>query len=447
MNPINVDCSRKEILKQVFGQGVDLAVQQLTVQQDCDPKIAALQGNFFQELKETFEGGIEGGSSEKQQTTALRQIVREYMQVIADSKGGPLNPFQQQQRNKLSYQQDLQITLAIRASQKTLIHFNETVEQTNLVLLISDKYKKAPQEITENDLKEYKKKRLSKAKQKSRRICNQLIKEEDAKSEKLGKAAKANLENEEPQQNLQHKNITQSKKSQTRQVPVRQEPVRQALNRQALAPLVKAPSKAELRLTHGLSINKRQAIFTLASRVSRWETKNFEEIRAFWDKQGTVQQYRDLSDEEILKQRAYHLLTGLELVLSEEQDRKIYSFPTAQGLGVLCKMRTGEEGIPGVIYLGINENVIYHKHFITKLFDKIGEIFQDQEPEVQDQEPEVNPLQAAAEAPMNEWKSTTKNEFAVSDRGVLTINYPNDNYSIEIYPVRRDLLDPRLFDK
>jgi hypothetical protein len=197
-------------------------------------------------------------------------------------------------------------------------------------------------------------------------------------------------------------------------------------------------SSEDLRINYSLSIYKRKNLYTLASRVSRWEKATVKEIRSFKDQGGMVQHYASLTDEEICLQRLYHLLTGIELILSDPKDKNIYSFPTNTGRGLIACLTFEGVKTHGCIYLGINKKdqekeEVYHKYFEKSSFQDRNLILYDRLPKVQESEDE------------GVWEPTVPYEFSVSESGVILINYPKDKCSVEIMPIRKKFLDPHLF--
>ncbi len=103
------------------------------------------------------------------------------------------------------------------------------------------------------------------------------------------------------------------------------------------------------------------------SRVSRWKTKNPEEIRQFKD-QGhnghTIYRYRDLSNDEIQKFRERHYLPVLDCILEGKILKRDYVRSTSRGNALMCDMIYSNGTVEyGHLYFGIIKNKIYHCYF------------------------------------------------------------------------------------
>lgn len=202
-------------------------------------------------------------------------------------------------------------------------------------------------------------------------------------------------------------------------------------------------TKEELRGKYILNLYQRNPLYREDSRVTkRWSTRDLNLIRDFKDKDmhnREMQRYKTLTDEEIEKQRARHYLPGTELIISDSNDRNIYSFPTKHGVGMMAELHIGNDFYYGVLYMGIGkDNVIYHKYFEDLDQNQLtGGTFNDGE--------NITATEKSEEE--NEWvvNSKFKLKFEVSEQGILTIKYPDEKHFIQIHPVRRDFLNPELF--
>jgi hypothetical protein len=178
-------------------------------------------------------------------------------------------------------------------------------------------------------------------------------------------------------------------------------------------------------------------MYTELSRVSeRWKTTNLDTIRSFQDKDpngNIIQRYSKLTRKEILNQKCRHYLPGTELLLSDDKDRKVYSFPTNRGVGMIAELYIENKKLEGVIYFGIGKDgVIYHKYFepFEEQHNK-SSLFADSTLLEETEEKEA-------------WHSPTDVAFDVSDKVVISFKY-GKTHSVYIHPVRRDLLDPNMF--
>ncbi|WP_068467062.1 hypothetical protein [Candidatus Protochlamydia phocaeensis] len=173
------------------------------------------------------------------------------------------------------------------------------------------------------------------------------------------------------------------------------------------------------------------------SRVRRWKTKNPGEIRFFIDHDAEGKQilrYRDLTDEQILEQRARHFLPGIERLLKDPQICKIYGFPTDRGYGLIAQLYFNQNYHNGVIYFGVDErNAIFHKYFEERQFSDVKKnIFLDEQQENIERALEENEREG-------EWKSNQDFTIDISDKGVFKFTYSSDHY-ISIFPIQTDLL-------
>lgn len=134
--------------------------------------------------------------------------------------------------------------------------------------------------------------------------------------------------------------------------------------------------------------------------------------------------------------RACHYLPGTEKIFADEKDRKIYTFPSKQGLGMISQLQIGEENHYGILYFGIGNDKIIFRRFL----------------EVCDPVSIVNAFRAgpqemctAIELRDDSWVSTTDYQFTLSKKGVIAMSFPDEEHTMQIFPVRKDLLDPILF--
>ena len=197
------------------------------------------------------------------------------------------------------------------------------------------------------------------------------------------------------------------------------------------------PLSRDVLISHYLlSIHKRRCFWTIAPRVIRWETRSPDVIRAFTDKKGTIQRYLGRPDVEVLDQRVCHLSTGLDELLSDEIDRKIYSFPTQNGDGVIATITRKNSVESGIIYRGIENDIVYHKYFEKSSYEDVTQIFIDRH---------SDPV-LSQDDDLAGWEATTKYVFTILENNVIKISYPGEDYSIEIFPVRSDFLKLRKFE-
>ncbi len=178
--------------------------------------------------------------------------------------------------------------------------------------------------------------------------------------------------------------------------------------------------------------------FTEAQRVKRWRTNNVVKIQKFRDRQGdrVIQRYAShyFTEDKLIKTRMYHLAgLGLEKIISNDEDRAIYSFDTSTGVGVLAQIVIDRVVKNGIIYFGINkEQVIYHRFFEKlKQGDKAEQLIQrtDIQPSELEEEEETPTLDVS---------------FKVRENGIIELNYSGVNFALFVHPLRSDLLPSRL---
>lgn len=170
--------------------------------------------------------------------------------------------------------------------------------------------------------------------------------------------------------------------------------------------------------------------YKFAPRVRRWETKNHDDIRAFVDK-GGARHYAEIKDDaEILQHRSYHLMPGVEKIFCAPQNLKTYTFPTKTGLGLMVMFKRGEEEVFGMLYFGIDRNLIYHRQFVPlKKQDTARSILE-----------ETHGKLPSDRAPQDDWSTTTRFIFHMETEGVIRIEYPTEDYEISVFPIQKELL-------
>jgi hypothetical protein len=201
-------------------------------------------------------------------------------------------------------------------------------------------------------------------------------------------------------------------------------------------PVTQEPISPEIQRTqflNGLLIANPHCRLKELDRVTRrWKDATNADIRNFSDR------YQSLSDEEINKQRARHLIPGLDSLLKNDQFKRIYTFPTSKGIALLSTLNYGPSSEKGIVYVGITnekgQGKIYHKYFEPSTSKSLkGDV-------TNDPSQEVLPVQEE-----NEWTHTLPFEPEIAADGTLTLRFPNELHSIHIEPVRTDLLDATIF--
>ncbi|NGX42661.1 MAG: hypothetical protein K940chlam7_00942 [Chlamydiae bacterium] len=205
-------------------------------------------------------------------------------------------------------------------------------------------------------------------------------------------------------------------------------------------------SLEEARGQYLASIFLRKKMAELSRVTQRWKTTDPEKTRHFEDKNAAgdvVCRYKKHSDQEITQQRAQHYLPGTERILADPKDRRIYSFPTDRGAGMFAKLMLVDGPKFGILYFGIGEGeVIFHKYFEEFAAGQIQNknIFDDQT-----EDSVVHNETLSKEEEGEEWECTVPYNIDASPKGVLTISYHKEAHAIEIFPIRKDLLDPKVF--
>lgn len=179
--------------------------------------------------------------------------------------------------------------------------------------------------------------------------------------------------------------------------------------------------------------------FGEATRVTkRWQTKDCVVLRNLKDRDRSgqpIQRYLNLTDHEILTQRARHYLPGTERVLSHGLFRTIYSFPEGrEGFGMRADLDYGN-GVreSGYVYFGIEGSRMYHRYF---------------EPTngVEMRSGNASDPQASCDSSGSEddWIPTVNFTFSIGGGGVLSLSFNDEKHTLHIHPIRRELLDRNL---
>ncbi len=189
---------------------------------------------------------------------------------------------------------------------------------------------------------------------------------------------------------------------------------------------------------HTLIANKLYvpSTYELHERVLRWKAAGLEEVRGFTDKgpnKTPIELYRKKDDKELEYIRACHNLCGVEKIF-ELGAHDFYTFKTNKGFAALAEMQFNEEAEFGLVTFGINNKVIYHRHF-----RKISE-FKDLKTILEDQEAyeiiSEGPKTTLEKAPVKKNKKKKEYQFSVSELDLsITITY-NKNLLVKIFPIK-----------
>jgi len=294
--------------------------------------------------------------------------------------------------------------------------FQKRLKLLTEILQIAEVKEVHPSTITKKALDQERKKR-------QQQIIEQLLAEEDAKS--------------------QNKRRRKNKKKQKRTSAIKQSQPN-SKKRESVPEQPPLPKEKVIRpdplAQYALEIAKRKSPYKEAPRVTRrWQTRDIDKIKRFADKSrthGIVFHYTNLNQEQIIEQRAKHYLPGLDRIFSNILDRKIYTFSTDRGLGMMAQlMRNNKPPEYGVIYFGINGNTIYHRYFEQQTKDDVlNKIFTDHTYE---------------ECPddTDDWFTPSGYSFEVLNNGLINVTFSNESHYVNIFPVRPDLFNPNRFIK
>lgn len=169
-------------------------------------------------------------------------------------------------------------------------------------------------------------------------------------------------------------------------------------------------------------------------RVTRWETKDFGEIKGFTDFRGgrPVLQYAGLTDQEIRRQRMRHYLPNIECLLGEG-NKGVYYTETERGyrmLAVLVRSENEDDIEYGDVFLGIEKNTIFHKMFepwpgTQKDFERLG------------REPELPEKRKGSED--NNWEpvdKTHKCAWTMDSKGVIEFSFTGETHKLRVLPLK-----------
>lgn len=175
-----------------------------------------------------------------------------------------------------------------------------------------------------------------------------------------------------------------------------------------------------------------------AFRVRRWRTDDLASIEQFVDFDGAgnpIQHYLGATEEHLKTMKAYHDLPGVQKFINP-----VYAIPTDTGFGFLCILsREGLADTYGELKFGIDKGVIYHLMFEEIDPEEIDEydVFKGTAVSQKDR---VAPQKDGFEQ-VGTYSATMAPDYKV------TIAYPGKASSIQILPVRPDLVEKFLSKK
>lgn len=331
-----------------------------------------------------------------------------------------LSPMQERLRRRIREKQRAQCL----QSRDAMIE--ETTKYLSAQLILAEKENCPTNVITDGDITRYQKNEEATKKANSDRAGAELLQERDRELAQQPKPSAPPKQKSSPKQPTPPTSNAKKKNRRRRK---------------------KRVSPNVLRVRRAMSMYNRKVLE--ADRVTkRWEKAGPNEIRRFVDTNANgekIQKYQRLSNDSLLEQRARHYLLGIKSLLGDPTDRSIYSFPTDRGFGMLGEITIGNHSEVGVVYFGIGENgVIYHQYFEKLTSIEKEKIFSDETIDLDLNSFSVQPVEAKEDSD-GEWKSTSLYNIEISEKGVVCFNYPGEDHSIRIFPLRKEKLDTKMF--
>lgn len=191
-------------------------------------------------------------------------------------------------------------------------------------------------------------------------------------------------------------------------------------------------SVSDLRNKKAMKLHHQVPPFKIHYRVNRrWITKNLDQLRQIGPS------YAELDDAELFLERAKHFFPGLEKLITKKEECAIYTFPTDRGFGMLCELDYNGVQKKGILYYGINNATptIFHRYFVP---DRLNA--SQRETLITDPSTVPETIESG-----DAWTEVSSHNFQFSDEGVISLTYTNETHSLRVFPLRRNLLDPRLF--
>ncbi len=350
--------------------------------------------------------------------------------AISEQEASPAKGYLRKQHQAQIEQKVKAMNIQVRMKAKTGIKSTlETVDKVHAALAIAfdpsiidhvrnrvleaKKYNYHPKELSSEKLADLKMKAL-------------IEEEEKAKKKPAAKKTKSSHSPHPVQQNQKGKKTEKQKKA----IQLSSNPQKTEKSAEKNAPSIEKKEILTSAQTAQMGLNFfKNPRGQQLSRVTRWSTESVCEIRQFSDIDPSGEQiwrYRELSEEEVLIQRAYHYLPGTERLLTRPDFRDTYAFPTERGYGMVAQLSLNNKDQQGLLYIGIDKtNTVFHQYFEIRNFQNEN-IFIEQE-----REESVYKEKDKIE----EWMS--KNDpftLDVSESGVLQFTY-SKNHAIKIFPL------------
>lgn len=185
------------------------------------------------------------------------------------------------------------------------------------------------------------------------------------------------------------------------------------------------------KVTDILKASENETVEELPRVTQRWRSKNLHELRNLVDvvNGNFVKRYLKMNAEELLLQRSFHYLPGVESLLAAPEARKKYTFLTSRGCGILAKLFKEDAAYDGIIYFGIETNVdgdkihrkVYHKYF--ERIASMDQIFKD----FQENLPSEDVVSA---------EPCLQTIMTIKENGILDVKFEQEEYRLEIYPIK-----------
>ncbi|WP_243018201.1 MULTISPECIES: DUF1609 domain-containing protein [Candidatus Cardinium] len=186
----------------------------------------------------------------------------------------------------------------------------------------------------------------------------------------------------------------------------------------------KEPEQSSTRLQSVAQLQERfdKSCYTIHHRVLRWSGATSDQIKKFdYNKMGKKIKYAELTEKDIMLQKAYHQLQGVELLLFVD-DHEDYFFKTPKGKSAFATFEIDGVMHEGILEIGISDKrEIYHMMFNDKVKHRPAQLFEITKPILETllEDSENNAKQ------FSHW--CNKDGYAIEKQGdkyVVTLNMP-----------------------
>ncbi|WP_243516902.1 MULTISPECIES: DUF1609 domain-containing protein [unclassified Candidatus Cardinium] len=184
------------------------------------------------------------------------------------------------------------------------------------------------------------------------------------------------------------------------------------------------PVQSSTRLQSVAQLQERfdKSRYTIHHRVLRWSGATSDQIKNFdYNKMGKKIKYADFTEKDMMLQKAYHQLQGVELLLFVD-DHADYFFKTSKGKSAFATFEIDGLMYEGILEIGISDKrEIYHMMFNDKVKHRLEQLFEITDPILETllEDSENNTKQ------FSDW--CNKDGYAVEKQGdtyVITLNMP-----------------------